>query len=63
MVTVRKSKAGFTTTAKSDEQMTKEDIRNRQACSMRFRRNVTVSMKQPPWEGTKDEQRKSRKSR
>lgn len=63
MVAAFRSRAGFTVSNKSEEQMAKEDIRNRQACSMRFRREVKVSIKQAPWEGTKDEQTTSRKSR
>jgi len=63
MVATFRRRAGFIVSNKSEEQMTKEDIRNRQACSMRYRRDVKVSMKQAPWEGKEDEQRTSRKNR
>jgi len=63
MVATFRRRAGFIVSNKSEEQMTKEDIRNRQACSMRYRRDVKVSIKQAPWEGKEDEQRTSRKSR
>tara|TARA_R100000544_G_C2185631_1_gene39082 strand:+ start:131 stop:439 length:309 start_codon:yes stop_codon:yes gene_type:complete len=63
MVATFRRRAGFTVSNKSEEQMKKEDIRNRQACSMRYRREVKVSIQQAPWEGKEDEQRKSRKSR
>ncbi len=51
MVTVRKSRAGYKAGEKSDKQQAKEDIRNRQTCSMRYRKELKVSIKQPPWEG------------
>ena len=52
MVAVNKNKAG----PKTDKQHKLEDIRNRQTCSMRYRKELKVSMKQAPWEGKKDEQ-------
>jgi hypothetical protein len=55
MVTVRKSKAGFKAGEKSDKQQAKEDIRNRQACSMRYRKVVPVSIRTAPWENEEDD--------
>ena len=55
MVATFRRRAGFTVSKKSEEQMAKEDIRNKQSCSMRYRREVKVSMKQAPWERKEDD--------
>lgn len=46
MVAVSKQKAAD----KSDKQQRLEDIRNRQSCSMRYRKELPVSVKQAPWD-------------
>ena len=52
-----RSRAGFTVSNKSEEQLAKEGIRNRQAWSMRYRREVKVSMKKAPWEKENDDKK------
>jgi len=51
MVTVKKSRSG----AKSNAQQRREDIKNRQSCSMRYRKEVKVSVKPAPWDNNKGE--------
>jgi len=55
MVATFRRRAGFIVSNKSEEQMAKEDIRNKQSCSMRYRREVKVSIKQAPWERKEDD--------
>lgn len=48
---------------KSDEQLQREDIRNRQSCSMRYRKEVKVSVKPAPWDNNKGEDNEDKSDR
>jgi len=52
MVAVHKNKP---VGKKSDDQQRKENMRNKQSCSMRYRRDVKVSLADEPWEEDKGE--------
>tara|TARA_R110000751_G_scaffold287086_1_gene391706 strand:- start:280 stop:474 length:195 start_codon:yes stop_codon:yes gene_type:complete len=57
MVATYRSKAGFKAGEKSDRQQAKENIRNRQTCSMRYRKVVPVSIRTAPWENEEDDKK------
>ncbi len=46
MVAVSKQKAG----PKTDKQQAKENVRNRQSCSMRYRKELPITVKPAPWD-------------
>ena len=52
MVAVHKNKP---VGKKSDDQQRKENMRNKQSCSMRYRRDVPVKLKDAPWEEEREE--------
>ena len=58
-MTVNKSRVG----AKSDAQQRREDIKNRQSCSMRYRKEVKVSVKPAPWDNNKGEDNEDKSDR
>ena len=52
MVAVHKNKP---VGKKSDDQQRKENMRNKQSCSMRYRQDVKVSLADEPWDEDKGE--------
>jgi len=52
MVAVNKNKP---VGKKSDDQQRKENMRNKQSCSMRYRQDVKVSLADDPWDEDKGE--------